>query len=376
MVSGISHYSGDNELLIDFVGNNTFQDTYFQKPYEVQIKDPVSNQWQEPKKIDILDMGGVAPLPAAADNPVIAAFPTGRPIKDYSVEQSAPNPYLRLSHLRPGSSTPLDQSSPILTAAGDTLLYTLESADTTDKIEQFEDERYRLNHDDPKWVSYTWIPVMVRQTFHWHKELPLYAGVAPWGDGGGEPGQLQVNPKRSHPPFNTDPQEGALTWPVLNYNAGTYAPAQAPGRDYGNDFAPTLVAIYDRAVVFKDNPRSHGKFRIRGITSAQLGLSYLGGGGSPTGDVNLEIKFPGHKAGYFSGWLDLTKLSLGGGYYADGDGCRVGAIVDAVGPGGTPYVEIDWTGNGLSTVDAGEMIILRVTYRATTPVIYSIEEIG
>jgi len=375
-VSGIEHYSGDNELLIDFSVTNLFQDTYYQKPFEVAIKDPVTNQWQEAKKIDISDMVGVSSPPGAADNPSVAAFPTGRPVKDYSVEQSVPNAYLQVVHMRPESVHAYAQASPITTAAGEMVLYTLESADTRDKAEFFEDERYRLNKDDPKWSQYEWVPVMVRETFHWHSSTPLYVGVAPWGDGGGEPGQLQVNPRVAHGPFNTNPQEGALTWPQLNYNFGSYKPVQAAGRDYGNDFAGTGAAIYDRAFVFKDEPRSHGKFRIWGITSAQIGQSYFGGGGTPTGQVNLEIKFPGHKTGYFSGWLDLSKLSLGGGNFADGDGCRVGAIVDVVGPGGTPYVEIDWTGNGLSTVDAGEMLILRVTYRATTPVIYAIEEIG
>ena len=71
--------------------------------------------------------------------------------------------------------------------------------------------------------------------------------------------------------------------------------------------------------------------------------------------------------------MDLAKLATG--TFADGDGCRVGAIVDAT-VGQVTATEIDWTGNGLSTQDSGEMIIIRVTYRATTPVIFGIEEIG
>ncbi len=376
ILSGVDHYSGDNELLVDFTGNNTFEDTYFQKPYSVQIKDPETNNWQDPVVIDISDMTGVSAPPESLDDPVVTAFPTGRPIKDYSVEQSVLNAYLRLNHMRPGGTFVLDQATSITTVGADTVLYTLNTADTLDKAEFFEDERYRLNKDDPKWSSYQWIPVMVRQTFHWHSDLALYPGLAPWGDGGGDPGQLQVNPRVGHGPFNINPQEGALVWPLINYNAGSYQPLQTAGRDYGNDFAGTSVCIYDRAFVFKDAPRSHGKLRIAGIQAAQIGQSYLGSVGAPTGDVNLEIKFPGHKTGYFSGWLDLSKLSLGGGHFADGDGCRVGAIVDIALPGGTPAVEIDWTGNGLSTVDSGEMIILRVTYRATTPAVFSMEEVG
>jgi hypothetical protein len=376
LISGIEHYSGDNELLIDFTGNNTFQDTYYQKPYSVQVKDPSTNLFQEPKTIDIADMTGVSVPPAATDNPVVTAFPTGRPVKDYSVQQDVPTPNLRLNHMRPGGSFFLDQMPSLTTLAGDIVLYTIGAAGTTDTLEDFEDERYRLNKDDAKWALYAHIPVMVRQTFHWHSQLPLYPGVAPWGDGGGEPGQLQVIPRRNHGALITAPEEGVLAWPSLNYNVGSYAPAQDAGRDYGNDFAATAVCIYDRAMVYKDGPRSHGKFRIEGITSAVIGQSYLGSGGSPTGDVNLEIKFPGSTPGYFSGWLDLSKLSLGGGYFADGDGCRVGSIVDVVLPSGEVAVEIEWTGNGLSTVDSGEMLILRVTYRATSPAIYKIEEIG
>lgn len=375
-MSGVSHYSGDNELLVSFTGNNTFQDTYYEKPYEVYLKDPVTNAWQEPKTLDLADLTGVSSPPAAVDNPVAIDYPTGRPVKDYAAEQSAPNAYMRLRHLRPGGTYDLDQTSGLLTLAGEALLYTLESADTADKAEHFEDERYRLNKDDPKWVNYKWLPVMVRQTFHWHNHLPLYAGAAPWGDGGGEPGQLQVNPHVIHGPGVTAPNEGALVWPQINYNTGLYRPTQAAGRDYGNDFAATQVCIYDRTFVFKDEPRNHGKFRITGIQASQIGQSYLGSGGTPTGDVNLEIKFPGHKTDYFSGWLDLSKLSLGGGRFLDGDGCRVGSIVDVVLPSGEVAVEIQWTGNGLSTVDSGEMIILRVTYRVNTPVIYSIAEVG
>ena len=96
--------------------------------------------------------------------------------------------------------------------------------------------------------------------------------------------------------------------------------------------------------------------------------------GSPAGNVNLELKFPGNKPNYFSGWMDLTKLATG--TFNDGDGCRFGAIVDVVLPSGETAVEIDWTGNGLSTVDSGEMIIMRVTYRNSSPVIYRIEEIA
>lgn len=376
ILSGVEHYSGDNELLVSFTANNTFQDVYYQKPYEIQLKDPVSNQWQDPVSVDISDMGGVSSPPASLDNPSLAGFGTGRPVKDYAVEQSAPNAYLRLSHFRSHGFFSLDQTSNLTTTVGELLLYTLETADTTDKAEYFEDERYRLNKDDPKWASYQYVPVMVRETFHWHSDLPLYPGVAPWGDGGGDAGQLQVNPRIIHGAGVTAPNEGALVWPSLNYNTGSYKPVQAAGRDYGNDFAPTQVAIYDRAFVFKDEPRSHGKFRITGITSADIGQSYLGSGGLPTGNVNLEIKFPGNKSNYFSGWLDLSKLSLGGGNIYDGDGCRVGAIVDTVLPSGEVAVEIDWTGNGLSTTDSGEMIILRVTYRSTAPVIYAIEEIG
>jgi len=376
MLSGIDHYSGDNDLLISFTGNNTFQDTYYQKPYQVEVRNPDTNQWQDPKTIDIADLTGVSSPPASVDNPVLTDFSTGRPIKDYSVEQSVPTAYLRLTHMRPGGTFNYDQTVSLTTLAGETILYTLNTADTTDKVEQFEDERYRLNKDDPKWANYTWVPVMVRQTFHWHSDSPLFPGVAPWGDGAGDAGQLQVDPNRAHGAGITAPAEGALVWPSLNYNAGSFKPAQSAGRDYGNDFAATGVCIYDRAFVFKDAPRSHGKFRITGITSADIGQSYLGSGGAPAGNVNLEIKFPGHKAGYFSGWLDLSKLSLGGGNYADGDGCRVGAIVDVILPSGETAVEIDWTGNGLSTVDAGEMIILRVTYRSTLPVIFAIEEIG
>jgi hypothetical protein len=376
LMSGVEHYSGDNELLISFTGNNTFQDIYQEKPYEVILKDPVTNQWQQPVAIDINDMAGVSAPPASLDNPSVTDFPTGRPIKDYSAEQSAPNAYFRLTHMRPGGTFSLDQISSLATLAGEAVLYTLETADTTDKAEHFEDERYRLNKDDPKWSGYQYVPVMVRETFHWHSNLPLYPGVAPWGDGGGDAGQLQVNPRVIHGAGVTAPNEGALVWPTTNYNTGSFKPVQAAGRDYGNDFAPTQVAIYDRAFVFKDDPRSHGKFRITGITSADIGQSYLGSGGAPTGNVNLELKFPGNKTGYFSGWLDLSQLSLGGGNIYDGDGCRVGAIVDVVLPSGEVAVEIDWTGNGLSTVDAGEMVILRVTYRSTAPVIYAIEEIG
>lgn len=374
-LSGILHYAGDNELLVSFSANGTFRDTYYQTPYEVQVNSPKG--WQSPASLRLDDpsVSGVSSPPASADNVTVADFPTGQPIKDYSVEQSAPQAYLRLIHKRPTlAPTVLSQTSLLLTASGETVLYALDPAGTTDKIETFEDERYRLNPNDPRWPNYTQFPVMRRQTFGWDSTKKLYIGVTPFGDGGGDPGTLQVNPKVGHGAGVTDPAEGALTWPVLNYNTGSYKPAQPTARDYGIDFAGTTVATYDRAFVFKDEPRSHGKFRIVGITSAQIGLSYLGSGGAPTGDVNLELKLPGSRTNYHSGWMDLAKLAMG--TFNDGDGCRVGSIVDVVLASGENAVEIEWTGNGLSTVDTGEMAILRVTYRATTPVIFRIEEIG
>jgi hypothetical protein len=172
----------------------------------------------------------------------------------------------------------------------------------------------------------------------------------------------------------TGHDDGALVWPQLNYNVGLYKPNQPAGRDYGLKFAATTVCTFDRPIIFKDTPKNSGTLKFVGITSGDLGQSWLGSGGAPAGNVNIEIKFPGHRTNFFSGWMDLSKLAMG--TFNDGDGCRVGAIRDFF-PGGADdsYMEIDWTGNGLSTEDSGEMIIVRMTFRNSGTIVFRLEEL-
>jgi hypothetical protein len=371
-MSGIKYYSGDNELLLTFTSNNLFEISYFSSPFQVRVNSPAG--WQQWTAL-AWDDSHVAPVsspPDALDSPVFAAYPTGRPVKDYSVAHGGPQPYLQLKHTRPGVAATQNESGKLVTPSGDDLIYTLHKAASTDLFEGFEDELYRINPYDPRWggPDFPSFPSRGRDNFGWDPSRQLGKGTAPWGDGGGKPGDLQCIPNAS--PANL-PWEGALVWPQYDYTSGNFDPAQSAGRDYSTDFGSTGAAVYFRPIIFKDLSRVNGTLQIVGIHSSQIGLSYLGGGGSPTGNVNLEIKFPGSKPNCFSGWMDLAKLATG--TYGDGDGALVGLIRDVT-VDGLNAVEIDWTGNGLNTRHAGEMIILCVTYRAASPVIYRITEIG
>jgi len=371
-MSGIEYHSGDNELLLTFTSNSLFEISYFSSPFQVRVNSPAG--WQ-PWTALAWDDSHVAPVsspPDALDNPVFAAYPTGRPVKDYSVAHGGPQPYLQIKHTRPGVAATQNESGKLVTPSGDDLIYTLHKAASTDLFEGFEDELYRINPYDPRWggPDFPSFPSRGRDNFGWDPARQLGKGTAPWGDGGGKPGDLQCIPNAS--PTNL-PWEGALVWPQYDYTSGNFDPAQSAGRDYSTDFGSTGAAVYFRPIIFKDLSRVNGTLQIVGIHSSQIGLSYLGGGGSPTGNVNLEIKFPGSKPNCFSGWMDLAKLATG--TYGDGDGALVGLIRDVT-VDGLNAVEIDWTGNGLNTRHAGEMIILCVTYRAASPVIYRITEIG
>ena len=371
-MSGVKYYSGDNELVVTFTANDLFQFSYYSSPFQVRVNSPAG--WQE--WTDILwnspYVTGVSAPPDEGDSPLFSGYPTGRPVKDYSVAHGGPQPYLELKHTRPGDAVDVPKANKLVTPAGDDLIYTLHKADSTDLFEGFEDEVYRINAYDHRWggPDFPSLPVKGRDGFGWHSDFRLGAGTTPWGDGGGKAGDLQTIPDATP---TGHPWEGALIWPQYDYTSGTFDPAQESGRDYSTDFGSTGAAVYYRPVVCKDLSRTNGKLQIVGIQSSQIGLSYLGSGGVPTGDVNLEIKFPGSRPNFHSGWMDLAKLATG--TFNDGDGALIGLIQDVT-VIGQNAVEIDWTGNGLNTRHAGEMYILRVTYRATTPIIYRIEEVG
>jgi len=378
-LSGIDHYAGDNELLVTTQFPCLFDITYYNPILGTMVDSALDGVVKPEKSIPLSDthLSGVSfPFPDYSDIVNLTDFPTGCPVKGCSNPAWLVTPRVRIISHRPGGDATKYAALPLHTALNETVLYTLGEGRTTDKAEYFEDEKYRLNPRDPHWgFDYAYFPVMVRETFGWKSDRTLDAGTAPFGDGSGVPGDLQVNPRISHSMPVTGHDDGALVWPQINYNIGLYKPNQPAGRDYGVKFAATTVCTFDRPIIFKDTPRNHGTLKIVGITSADIGNSYLGGGGVPTGNVNIEIKFPGHRTNFFSGWMDLSKLALG--TFNDGDGCRVGAMRDFF-PGGADdnYLEIDWTGNGLSTEDSGEMIIVRITYRNSGVIAFRLEEIG
>jgi len=232
--------------------------------------------------------------------------------------------------------------------------------------ELFNSEAYRLHPTDWGGLDITTIPVQTIPAPPPHEPLYLWQNSAllnsvtpyapPYGDGAGVPVDLEV-------------RRGGLEWPATDYTTPARDPAN-PGVDYsGFPAAPPAVGVFYR--VFSDgDPHSGGVLQIVGITSADLGYSYLGSGGSPTGKVNVECKVPGDPlaapAEFPSGWLDCFKLYVplppGSGALPDGHGGRIGAIVDTT-VGGVPAVNIQFTFGPHTTALSLKAAVFRVTFR-------------
>ena len=129
---------------------------------------------------------------------------------------------------------------------------------------------------------------------------------------------------------------GALIYPVTDYSS-VYTP-NAGQPDYSTGF--TGDQLYLRAFHDPGVPHNSGVLEIEGLS-----LSDIESGG----DVKVEIKLPGK-----TGWLDLGLPFDAGSFQGnDGDGCRTYNSGELFG----------WSSGSNSTADSGYMVIVRITLK-------------
>jgi hypothetical protein len=175
----------------------------------------------------------------------------------------------------------------------------------TDTQEYFRDENYRLPD-----AAYNSIPAAT--TGEWNSTLTLTNGNA-----------LVYNERIQYP----------------NINLSTNTPVGNP--DYSSGFSGDQV--YLRAFS-ATGPKSSGVLTLSGLSVSNIGE--IG-----SGDVNVRVKLPG-----LTGWMDAGKYYNASTFTgADGDGILVSKSGN----------DLSMTFGIFSTINSGDMIIVRISFRNT-----------
>jgi len=187
---------------------------------------------------------------------------------------------------------------------------------STDLIEKFTDEKYRLPNG-----AFNTAPVAI--TDQWTSANVLATGDAEVG--------------------------GGLRYPQTNYSQGFIPQTGQP--DYSGR---TGNKVYLRAFRDTNDPHNSGILKLVGLALANI---------QPEGQVKVELKLPGR-----TGWLDLGKPFDAGIFTgADGDGCRTAVSGD----------EFAWTAGVNSTAQSGWMVVVRITLKsAAAPLLTEMRLLG
>ncbi|MDP8240697.1 MAG: hypothetical protein P9X24_16535 [Candidatus Hatepunaea meridiana] len=184
-----------------------------------------------------------------------------------------------------------------------TMLVNTYSQQSTDLLDKFLDEKYRL-----PLAAYDSIPGSI--TDLWTSSISLSNGNA------------QI--------------AGLLVYPMTDYSSG-YTPNTGQP-DYSSGF--TGDQQYIRAFRDQGNPHNSGILSLVGLSLTDIQAG---------GDVKVEIKLPGK-----TGWLDLGEPYDAGSFQGDdGDGCRTSV-------NGNQFA---WSAGTNSTADSGYMVIVRITLK-------------
>ena len=178
---------------------------------------------------------------------------------------------------------------------------------STDLVESFKDEQYRLPLGD-------YLTPPTARTGQWNSEAPLVNG-------------------------NAIIYDGKLQYPSIDY--ASYKPAQSVNYSSFSGNQQYIRAFYKRV------PRNSGTLTITGPTMQEILL----------GGCVIDIKLPGQ-----TGWLSLNKrYDVAEFTGADGDGCLL-SYTDGT---------YTYSSGTFSTANSGYMILIRITLGATTsPVTY------
>jgi len=221
------------------------------------------------------------------------------------------------ARVRAAVRDPFSEATPVLVPRNDKLLVNTLSQQSTELLEKFTDEVYRLPLG-----AYDSIPGQI--TNQWDGASVLSNGNA------------QV--------------AGALRYPETDFSSG-YLPSTGQP-NYSTGF--TGEQQYIRAFRALNDPHNSGILKLVGLELSDI---------EPSGDVQVEIKLPG-----LTGWLDLgLPFDAGNFAGADGDGCRTSVDSD----------EFSWTAGAFSTADSGWMVLVRVTLKnSSAPALQEMQILG
>jgi len=256
--------------------------------------------------------GGSAELSGYSDPPQV-----GEPFvvdKDVTLNQGL---FSLDARVRAAVRDPFSEVTPALVPRNDKLLVNTLSQQSTDLLEKFTDEVYRLALG-----AYDSVPGQI--TNQWDGASALSNG--------------------------NSLVAGALRYPELDFSTG-YLPATGQP-NYSTGF--TGEQRYIRAFRALNDPHNSGILKLVGLTLSDI---------EPAGDVQVEIKLPG-----LTGWLDLgLPFDAGSFEGVDGDGCRTAVDSD----------EFSWTAGAFSTADSGWIILVRVTLKnSAAPALQEMQILG
>jgi len=299
-LSGVKYYDTGSTWDVDVTVNDAFDNVYHSSGAPL-----VFSGWPGMTSTNIMyndtSVSGVSSPPKIGETMSVSNWSLGQ-----VANQMASNARITATPRDPYGSYTAVQS-----ASQNILIWSYGTA-STDLVEHFRDEQYRLQN-----LAYNSIPAAITGQWDSTQSLDTY------DDGAGL--QLYMD---------------ELYFPTLNFS--TYMPSGNPNYSL---IASETNKVYLRAFRDTSSSRASGTLRLTGITKTQL----------YNRDVRVWIKAPSQ-----TGWLDLTRdynfSSFSG---ADDNGCWVNRDIQTTS-------DFQFTLGTNYTVNSGYMILVKILYPSNT----------
>ena len=299
-VSGVKYYATGSTFNVNTTAANCFSKTYLDNPLTI------SGNGVNSFDVTLGDaaISGVSPIPKHNETITLANKP-------FTLNATGVGTTTQKIGVVARNAT---KTSSVVHSADYAHLIDTTTGTSTDLIETFFDETYRLPID-----TYDTVPTGI--TGKWTSTTLLSNGNALVG-------------------FK------ALSYPKLDYTA--FAPTNT-----ANYAAFTGNQVYLRAIKKSGTPKSSGTLQLKGIASADIGTKY-----------KVEIKLPTQ-----TGWLDMGVAFNSATYTgAEGQGCLISKS-DAGG-----YAVFNYSVGTKTTANSGFTMIVRVTLINNTVAITELKE--
>lgn len=295
-LSGVKYYDQGSTWTVDVTGNNLFNNVYHSSGAPI-----VLSGWPGLSATNVVVTD--ASVTGVSDPPDIGEIMT---ISSWGLTQ-APNQASSNAIITATPRDPYGSYTAAQSASDNYLIWSYGTA-STELVEHFRDEQYRLLDQ-----SYDTIPVSIIGEWDSEQSLVTYDGSNGL--------QLYMD---------------ELIFPVTDFS--TYKPTGNP--DYSG-LAIDTDKVYVRAFRHVNTSHASGTLRLTGITKSQL----------YNRDVKVWIKAPSQ-----TGWLDLTRdYNFSDFSGVDGDGCWVDRDVQS-------NSDFKFTLGTNYTQNSGWMIIVKVQY--------------